>query len=186
MELSEAIYHRRAVRDFTEAIVPTPLLDELLRAAIQAPSAMNQQPWAFAVITGRDRLRAVSERAKAHLMSTLAPVFELHPRSQLYADPAYNIFHDAGTLVVIYASAGRLHPTEDCCLAAENLMLTAHDLSLGSCPVGFARGWLDLPETKAEFGIPSDHTAVFPVVIGYPAKKTEAVPRRDPVILYWK
>jgi nitroreductase len=186
MELKEAIYHRRAVRDFTETAVPVPLINEMLHAAIHAPSAMNQQPWAFAVITGRDRLRAYSERTKSHLLSTLAPVFELHPRSQLYADPDYNIGHDAGVLIVIYASGGRLHPAEDCCLAAENLMLTAHALELGSCPVGFARGWLDLPQTKAEFGITSDHTAVFPVVIGYPAKRTEPVPRREPVILCWK
>ena len=81
MELLEAIYQRRSVRHFTEAPVPPALINELIKAAIQAPSAMNQQPWAFAVIRGRARLHDYSERAKAHLLSILPQDLSLQVRA---------------------------------------------------------------------------------------------------------
>ena len=186
MDLEDAIYGRRAVRDFTDRPVESSTIERLLDAAVQAPSALNQQPWAFGVISGKERLRAYSDRVKEHLLATLNPVFDVNPRSQLYAEPGYNVFHDASLLIVIYALPGRLQPEEDCCLAAENLMLAACGLGLGSCPIGFARSWLNLSAVKGELGIPSDCTAVFPVVVGYPARPATAVLRRAPEILVWQ
>ncbi len=185
MEIEDAIYGRRAVRDYTDRAVEPAIIKRLLAAAVQAPSALNQQPWAFGVISGKERLHGYSERAKAHLLATLSPVFDVNPRSQLYAEPGYNIFHNAGTLIVIYALPGRLQPEEDCCLAAENLMLAACGLGLGSCPIGFARDWLNQPQMKTELGIPPDCTAVFPVVVGYAAHQPAHVPRRAPETLFW-
>jgi nitroreductase len=186
MEIGDAIFNRRAVRDYTDRAVEPARIEQLLAAAVQAPSAMNQQPWAFGVFLGKERLRGYSDRAKAHLLATLHPMFDVHPRSQLYAEPDFNIFYNAGTLLVIYATHGRLQPEEDCCLAAQNLMLAAVGFGLGTCPIGFARPWLNLPENKTELDIPPDCTAIFPVIVGYPAGKTNPVPRRDPVILSWK
>ena len=70
---------------------------------MQAPSAMNQQPWAFAVLHGDKRLREYSARAKLHLVATYPATFELHSRSELYENPTYDLFHGAGTLIVIIA-----------------------------------------------------------------------------------
>lgn len=182
----DALFHRRAVRKYTDKDVSPELVRELIEAAIQAPSAMNQQPWAFAVFHGRRRLRAYSDRAKEYLLTTTPSAIELHSRSQLYASGGFDIFHGATTLIVIYAVRSRLNPTEDCCLAAENLMLAAHAMKLGTCPIGFARPWLDLPETKRELGVPEHLTAVFPIVVGYPAGETPSPGREDPVIVSWK
>ncbi|MEO5959852.1 MAG: nitroreductase family protein [Opitutaceae bacterium] len=159
---------------------------ELLLAAVQAPSAMNGQPWGFGVFHGRKRLTGYSERAKRHLIEMYPTSFELHSRSELYENPDYDLFHGANTLIVIYAHSGRLHPNEDCCLAAENLMLAAYGMGLGTCPIGFARPWFDLPETKRELDVPGHFAAVFPVVVGYPAGFTEATPRDEPNFLSWK
>lgn len=187
MELIEAIYHRRAVRNFTERQPTEDDIQHLLKAAVQAPSALNLQPWSFAVIHGRKRLAGYSERIKAHLEDTLEPEFGPEARADLYAAPSFNIFYNAGTLLVICAKPERLHPAEDCCLAAQNLMLAAHDRGLATCPIGFARSWLNRPEVKAELGIPPTHTAVFPLVIGYPAlPPPPAVPRNEPDIVSWK
>jgi len=186
MGLMEAIFHRRAVRHYSERTVEAGTVEQLLAAAVQAPSAMNLQPWAFAVFHGRRLLRDYAERAKRHLVATYPTMFELHSRSELYENPGYDVFHGADTLIVIYATAGRLNPNEDCCLAAENLMLAAHALGLGTCPIGFARPWLNLPETKRELGVPGEYTAVFPVVVGYPAGPTEPTPRAAPNVVSWK
>jgi nitroreductase len=185
MEVLRAIYQRRATRHFTDAEVTGAMVGELIRAAAQAPSALNQQPWAFAVLHGRKRLAEYSERAKAHLLRTSDPAFGLDPRVDQYANPRINIFHGADTLIVICAKPGRFFPAEDCFLAAENLMLAAEGSGLGSCPVGFARAWFQLPDVKAELGIRSYYAPVLPIVVGHPAVSPLAVPKREPEIACW-
>lgn len=184
--LMDAIFHRRAVRAYNSREVEEEMVLKLLLAAVQAPSAMNQQPWGFAVFHGRQRLRDYSERAKRHLGAAYPAIFELCPRNEFYENPAFDLFYGANTIVVIYSALGQLHSNEDCCLAAENLMLVAYGLGLGTCPIGFARPWFDLSETKRELGVPERYGAVFPIVVGYPAGHT-ATPGRDaPNVLTWK
>lgn len=185
-DIGEAIFHRRAVRHYTEQSVDRSVVEQLLLAAVQAPSALNQQPWVFAVFHGRKRLREYSARAKEHLVTTYPSTFEVHLRSELYENSDYDIFHGASTLIVIYAKQGRLNPNEDCCLAAENLMLAAYGLGLGTCPIGFARPWLDLMATKRELDVPEHYTAVFPLVVGYPAGVPDPVAHNPPEVVSWK
>ncbi len=96
------------------------------------------------------------------------------------------LFYDAGTLVTICAKPMSPWSAFDCCLAAQNLMLAACEMGLGTCPIGFAKPWLDLPEVKRELGIPDDYVPVFPVIIGVPQGDTPAHPRNDPEIVSWK
>ena len=185
MELLKAIEQRRSVRDYSDAVVSPTLVQEIIRAAVQAPSAMNLQPWAFAVFHGRARLVEYSRRAKAHLLATTDPSFGLDPRIDHYVDSAANLFHGAATLVLVCARPGRFSPVEDCFLAAQNFMLAAHGFGLGSCPVGFARPWFNLPEIKAELGIPEHYEVVLPIVLGHPDHPTPRVPRDEPEIVAW-
>ena len=185
MNLFEAIYQRRAVRHFSDAEVLPSTVEELLRAAVQAPSARNLQPWIFAVFHGRKRLSEYSEQAKEHLVRTTEPSFGLDPRIDQYANAAVNIFHGADTLIVICARPSRFFPVEDCFLAAQNLMLAAHGLGLGTCPVGFARPWFNLPHVKNQLGMPSHCTAVLPIVVGHPAGIPPVVSRDEPTIACW-
>lgn len=185
ISVTDAIFHRRAVRRYDAREVQAETVQQLLLAAVQAPSAMNQQPWHFGVFHGRKRLLDYSERAKQFLVATYPTAFEVHLRSELYENPAFDMFHGADTLIVIYADRGKLNASEDCCLAAENLMLAAYGLGLGTCPIGFARPWLDLLETKRELNVPEHYTAVFPVVVGYPAGYTPPTPREEPGIVSW-
>jgi len=161
MDVIEAIYQRRSVRAFTNERVAAALVDDLVSAAVQAPSAMNLQPWAFVVIEGRAALQLYSERAKRHLLDTMqcdAPLF--HYRDQL-SNPAFDIFYGAPLLIVIAATTDMPQSAEDCCLAAQNLMLAAQGRGLGTCCIGFARPWLNLAATKAELGIPPSYTTLF-------------------------
>lgn len=185
MEVLQAIYERRATRDFSAAVVTRGVVHDLLRAAVQAPSALNLQPWVFAVFHGRERLAQYSERAKAHLLLFTDPSYGLDPRIDQYLTPGLNIFHGADTLILICARPGRFFPVEDCFLAGQNLLLAAHAVGLGSCPVGFARPWFDLPETKTELGIPLHYTAVLPIMVGYPAKTPPPVAKDAPEVACW-
>jgi nitroreductase len=185
MKLSDAIYGRRAVRNYTDEALPRATLMELIRAATQAPSAVNAQPWRFGVFEGRDRLEMWSVRAKAHFLSTLPPDADPIGLRKRLEDPALNIFYNARLLVVIYAERGGLHPSEDCCLAAQNFMLAAHGLGWATCPIGLARPWLDLPTVKSELKVPVDLEAVFPLIVGRPAGVTPPVPRNEPQVVVW-
>lgn len=127
MDILQAIYHRRAVRRYTDVPVHPAIIRDLLRAATQAPSALNQQPWTFAVLCGRERLAGYSTRAKSYLLGLLPHLVSLHQRADELDSDAYNVFHHAGTLVVIYAKPKPHHPVDDCFLAAQNLMLAAQD-----------------------------------------------------------
>ncbi len=93
MEVIEAIYQRRSVRAFTTEMVSAGLVDELIHAAAQAPSAMNLQPWAFFIIEGRGPLQSYSERARRHLLDTMksgSPLFRYRDR---LSDPTFDIFY---------------------------------------------------------------------------------------------
>ena len=53
MDVLEAIHTRRSIRTYLDQPVPEELIQKLLAAAMQAPSARNQQPWQFVVIDDR-------------------------------------------------------------------------------------------------------------------------------------
>jgi nitroreductase len=101
-------------------------------------------------------------------------------------DPEFNVFYNAGTLIIICARNSNSGAAEDCSLAAENLMLAAVDLGLATCPIGFARPLLNEASVKRELNIPDAYDVVFPVILGYSASEVPAVPRREPEILTWK
>ena len=185
MDLMEALYQRRAVRHYTGEPVAKEAVSKLLLAATWAPSAVNQQPWAFGVIQGRERLAEYSERAKRHLFAHLPQALALHRRSDQLTSADYNVFHHAGTVIVIFAKPSEFSAGEDCCLAAQNLMLAAHALGLGTCPIGFVRPWFELPETKSELGISLRCTAIMPIAVGHPAGKSEPIRRLEPEIVCW-
>jgi nitroreductase len=74
----------------------------------------------------------------------------------------------------------------DCCLAAQNLMLTAHALGLGTCWIGFSQPLLNSTEFKTELGIPSEYIAVAPLIVGYSEISPAKVSRKPPEILVWQ
>jgi nitroreductase len=186
MEIFEAIRGRRAVRAFTEAEVDREQLTRLIDTAVQAPSAINAQPWAFAVIQDRQLLHRCSEQAKAHLLETLESDSPLSRFRDTLADPAFDIFYHAPALIVICARPDTPQAAEDCALAAQNLMLVAHAMGLATCPIGFARSWLSLPEAKRELGIPAECAPVFPVVVGHPRGPVAPPGRNAPQIVSWR
>ena len=68
MDAIEAIYARRAVREFTPEPVDDKVLRQLIDAAVQAPSAVNQQPWSFFVVQDKALLARISSEAKSHML----------------------------------------------------------------------------------------------------------------------
>jgi len=183
MELLEAIDGRRSVREYTDEPVDDAVLRTLIDAAIKAPSAINQQPWAFVVVNDPALLTRISDQAKAHLLkaSLGAPA---HPFREMLNDPKFHIFYHAPVLVVIAAAEPTDWAVEDCALAAENLMLAAYAKGLGTCWIGFAQHWLATADGKAALGVPATYAPIAPIIVGHPRRQPPPVPRKAPEI-HW-
>ncbi len=186
MTVLEAIEQRRSVRAYTQEMVSKEAVDVLLAAAIRAPTAIHEEPWVFVIIQDIQRLQRLSEQVKKHFIREAAHA-SLHrggqTLSQTFSQPDFNVFYDANTLIVICTDNPRPFAVADCWLAAENLMLAACTLGLGTCVIGSAQGALNTPGVKAQLGIPAEITAVAPIIVGFPAGQTPASPRKPPRVL---
>jgi nitroreductase len=184
----DAIYHRRAVRNYTPRIIGQAVIRALLDAAVRAPTAMHEEPWSFAVIQDRNLLNRLSDSAKERVRSEAQGSDSHHAKHslELVNKPDFHVFYNAGTLIVIYGKFQGPFVVADCWLAAENLMLAACAKGLGTCVIGFAVSALNTPEWKAELKIPAEMTAIAPIIVGAPAGETPAVPRKQPEIVAWK
>lgn len=184
----EAILARRSVRSYTAEIPDSGMVNTLLEAAVRAPTATHEEPWAFLVIQNQTTLGWLSDLAK--------PVFVKEVRSrhsqgvshsfEHLDQSGFDVFHGANTLIVICARMTNPFVSADCWLAAENLMLAACDLGLGSCVIGSSITVLNTQKVKRELGIPDDFTAVAPVIIGMPDAETPVASRKAPLILAWQ
>jgi nitroreductase len=185
MNATETIFARRAVRAYEPRKVDEATVRMLLRAAVHAPSAMNQQPWRFSVLQDVDQLKRYSDRAKTMLLAQTSN----DPKATHYSDrlrtPSFNIFYDASTLIVVGVGERGSYTDADCWLAAASLMLAAAEAGLGTCPIGFAVPILNTPEVKAEIGLPLAGVAVAPILVGYPTAAPPPVPRAEPNIVAW-
>jgi len=182
MDLNMAITGRRAVREYTVQAVDERSIRAPIDAAVQAPSAVNQQPWTFTVVREQSMLAQISREAKSHMLANMPPNLQSdHFRSRL-TDPDFKIFYHAPVLILISASAQGPWIVEDCTLAAANLMLAAHAGGLGTCWIGFAQSFLNTSDGKNILGVPPAWVPVAPIIVGYPKAPPHPVPRNEPQI----
>ncbi|MDO9151906.1 MAG: nitroreductase family protein [Methylotenera sp.] len=185
MSLYEAILARRSVRSYTTQKLEKGAVSSLLEAAIRAPTAMHGEPWAFVIIQDQQLLKKISDQAKPMLLTMMHHNQHQHALKlfELPIDQDFNIFYDAGTLILICGNTKIKFFGGDCWLAAENLILAACAMGLGSCIIGSALPVLNLPEVKTKLGIPNEFTVVAPIVVGYPDDMPPPSSRKHPRIL---
>ena len=157
----DAILSRRSVRAYTDHPVDDRLIEQLLRAAMAAPSAQNEQPWEFVVIRDRGLLEGIS-------------------RSQPYA----GMTRDAQVAIVVCADLDREKSAgfwvEDCAAATENVLLAAHALGLGAVWLGYYPVEERMAALTALLGLPPRVVPFAVVSIGFPAGQPTPVDRFDP------
>lgn len=161
METLEAIFTRRSVRAFTREPVPDALLSQVLRAGASSASGGNVQAWGFVLVCDPARLAA---------LRSLAPGIIGRPTAVVA------ICMDRERTRLLGGDGGEAFMWMDIGLATQNLLLAAHDLGLGACPIGsfHARGvatFLELPD-KVE--------PVLLLALGYAAMQPSS-PGRRPV-----
>jgi nitroreductase len=179
-----AIKGRRAIRSFEERTVPESAIQIILEAATYAPTAINLQPWKFVIITNKNEMKKLSDLAKPALIRALPDVGDesIAGLKQRLSTPQYNVFYNAPLLIIV-AGAKSLFAPNDCSMAAQNMMLAAYSLGIGSCWIGSAVPITNEPKLKAELGIPEDHEVYAAVIFGYPKENPKTPQKRAPIVL---
>ena len=181
-----SIYARHSVRAYAPTPIDDTVLSTLLDAAVHAPTAMHEEPWAFVIVQDRQLLQRLSDIAKPIFIEE-ASRRQAHEATHSFghfAQTDFNIFHGAGTLIIICTRQQGPFVVADCWLAAENLMLAADASGLGTCVIGSAVSALNAH--KKELGLPDEYYAVAPIVVGVPSGEIKVTSRNKPVILSWK
>jgi nitroreductase len=163
METVRAILGRRAVRSYENGQVPREMIDSILKAGAMAPSAMDAQPCRFVVITDRSVIGKLSDRVKVVSGSK-----DLGARTaERMKSKEDVVFYGAPLLILIVAERTEWS-SMDCALAAQNMMLRAYDLGLGSCFVGYATMLKDDRKTLRSVGVEDSQELYCPLIFGHP------------------
>ena len=161
---------RRSVREYLDRDVSDEDIKKIIDAGIHAPSSFDSQPWFFVVIKNREMMQRMSDHCKPRLLAQLEDVTHdnaVHFKKMLATDE-FNIFYNAPVVVIVLGNNAGFTTDYDCSLCAENMMLAAHSMGIGSCWIGTACFIQDNPEFLEELGITPDYRVIAPVVFGYP------------------
>ena len=156
----QAIFTRRSIRKYTEEPIPASIIHELIEAAVSAPSAGNEQPWQFILLTKRDILLEI-------------PRFHPHASFVKIAQQAILICGD------LSRETFEGYWMIDCSAATQNLLLAAHAKGLGACWVGIYPRQERIKKLKELLRVP-DHIIPFSLVaLGFPAEEKQREERYD-------
>jgi nitroreductase len=154
------IFDRRSVRNFTDQPVEQEKITELLKAAMQAPSAGNQQPWEFVVVDKRE------------ILDDLAA-------ASVYAAP---LKRAPLGIAVLGRQSNLVFPEDspsDLSAATENILIEAVHLGLGAVWLGTAPAADRMEHVKKVLALPAGIEAYSLIAIGYPAQPVHATSKYD-------
>lgn len=184
-DIFETIMHRRSIRRFEPKQIEETALQQILQAGLYAPCAGGRQGVIFAICQDKEvneRLGKI-KRANSNPRMATATSFVFRERPSIADDPKLtNAFYDAPTVITLFAPKNFLFSVDDCAVAAENMMLAADALGIGSCYIG--QGWPAFAdpygqEILRQWNIPADHYAVMQLLLGY-AKEGDNHPTPKP------
>jgi nitroreductase len=193
MDLLKAMKERKSIRAFKSDPIPKEMIEEILRLTIQAPSAINLQPWEFVIVTGEEKERLSRRLIKAYrekqigcspgnikplpktygkrgakTLDLMNPFFEeMKVKSDQFTNEGSCNFYGAPVAILLclddsFPKARMV----DIGIALGYFVLTAHELGLGTCPIGLILAYED--EIKELLNIPENKNVVIGVALGYP------------------
>lgn len=169
-DVIRCLMERRSVRDFIERPVPRNYLEIILQTGIHAPSGHNMQTWQFTVLQEQEKIRQLKE--------LIAKVAEM---KKVY----FYGFNDPSVIILISNDRRNHYSVQDSACAAENMMLAAHSLGLGSVWINALSTISDEPEIRKlldRYGIPAQHTVIATIALGWPKEPGKLLAKKQNVI----
>jgi nitroreductase len=163
LDVYEAIKGRRSVRSFKSDDVSPEIVEKLIDAARQAPSAGNIQPWEFVIVRESEIKRSLVEAASGQRFIEEAPVVIVVCANENCSSQGYGV------------RGKTLYCLQDTAAAIQNILLFAYSMGLGTCWVGAFRE----EEARKALKIPSGIRPVAIIPVGHPAKAPQPRSRRE-------
>ena len=178
------ILERRSIRKYKSEQITDGELDIILQAALYAPSAGGRQGVYIAVCKNEKTIFELGKINKAAFRGRVAKDSVSKEQPSTADDPAIESgFYGAPTVLFLFAPNSFLYSTPDCCVAAENAMLAAHSMGIGSCLIMSAEDTFSSElgqKLQKEWAIPEGCEAKAIVLLGYPASTIPAAkPRKE-------
>ena len=172
-EVIETIMTRRSVRQYNDEPISHEVMDKILECGIHAPNGMNAQRWEVRVVESKKWIDDVTAAYKNSLT-------EDSPMAEQFKDPNFkNMFRNAPAVIFVAAEPSA-YAGVDCGILAENMMLAAHELGLGTCCLGMPIPFMNSKQGEpflASLGLPEGYALQFAIAIGYADETPEAKPR---------
>ncbi len=152
----DIFYNRRSVRKYENREIAAETVDELLKAAMSAPSAVAKDPWRFIVLRDRKKLKEVASGLPNGVM-----------------------LGDAAVGVIVCGDIDAAHDNslsymiQDCSAAIENLLLAASMHGLGACWLGVHPREERVEHIRQIFSLPKNIIPISAIAIGHPAESPE-------------
>lgn len=147
----DAILNRKSIRKYTNEKVTDEQVEEILRAAMAAPSAGNSQPWDFIVVRSKE---------------TMDKIMEGSP----YATP----LKTANVAIVVCGDEAKErfkgYWVQDCSAAIENMLIKVEDMGLGAVWLGIYPEKERVEVLKKIFNLPETVTPLSVISVGYPGE----------------
>lgn len=180
----DCILARRSVRSFRQEQISDEELNQILQAAVWAPSGSNNQSWLFTVVQNPGQLEQLNALLRRGFLEWQPGEHEypakLGARKRAENEDA-NFFYHAPTLVIVSNVPGYANAMADCSCALQNIFLSAQSLGIGSCWINQFT-WLNdsniLREALAELGLPKEHVICGAAALGYPNGQAPKAPAR--------
>ncbi len=180
-EVIKCIKERRSIRNYLDKEVPKEIIEEIIEAGKYAPSAENRQPWKFIVITDKVLIKELSEEIKKQIGTMLKQrrkwkrkFKELEDKEvltflQAVAMAKKDIIFYEAPVVIFIVTEDEMFNDESCACCAQNMMLAAWSMGIGSCWIGFAKFLEGNKKMMEKIGVPEGHHISACLIFGYPA-----------------
>lgn len=166
-EILNIIFSRRSIRKYTEQKVPREALIDLLKAAMAAPTACNNQPWEFVAVDDEgvmDQLRAGLRHGK---YNAPAAIIVCH-NPKIGKNPDCDQFW-----------------VQDCSAAVENILIAATGMGLGTVWLGVYPKPDTIEMVRRIAALPEEVTPLAVLYVGYPAEQKEPRTQYEERRVHW-
>ena len=165
----ETIMSRRSVRKYQPQAVNRDTMQVIVECGINAPNAINRQAWEVRIVDNPEVIKKLTD-------------LYIQDNPKAAEDPNFqNMFRNAPMVAFIANDTTFPFSPVDCGLMAENMILSAWSMGIGSCclggPARFMTGNAEAAEYLTEMGFSENYELLLCIGFGYPAETPKAKPR---------